>query len=275
MNTLKRNLAPLLIPLVFALFSCEEELPNVSGKNHLYQLKSISEEDIDGHMKIRQRNDGSTQVELVLNNLGSTNTYPAYLHFNNALEGGGVALTLTPVDGNSQNSVTEVTALDSGQPITYDELRSFDGHLNIQLGDDPGQVVAQGDIGSNALTGRFQQFSLEEGDVTGASGIVTIEERESGFSLVSVEVDGATEGKQHPVTLNFGSMYDSQGIAATFNPVDGSSGLSQTHVENLDGELVAQYHSLVDFGGFVRVHLGDGAEMSTVLVQGNIAFVEN
>ena len=275
MNTLKRNLTPLLIPLIFALFSCEEELPNVSGKNHLYQLKSISEQDIDGHMKIRQRNDGSTQVELVLNNLSTSNSYPAYLHFNNALEGGGVALTLTPVDGNSQNSVTEVMALDSGQPITYDELPSFDGHLNIQIGNDPGKVVAQADIGSNALTGRFQQFSLEEGDVAGASGIVTIEERESGFSLVTVEVDGATEGKQHPVTLNFGSIYESQGIAATFNPVDGSSGLSQTNVENLDGELVTQYHSLVDFGGFVRVHQGDGVEMNTVLVQGNIAFIEN
>ena len=275
MNTVIRNFAFLLIPLVFGLFSCDEELPNVTGKNHLYELKSISEQDIDGHMKIRQRNDGSTQIELVLNNLGSNDTYPAYLHFNNALEGGGVALTLTPVDGNSQNSVTEVTELDSGQPITYDELKSFDGHINVQLGNDPGAVVAQADIGMNALTGRFQQFTLQEGDVANASGIVTVEERESGFSLITVEVEGSIEGKQHPVTLNFGSIYDSQGQAGTFNPVDGSTGLSHTHVENLDGELVAHYNSLVEFNGFVRVHLGTGAEMNTVLVQGNIAYVEN
>jgi hypothetical protein len=275
MKTISQILTYLLIPFTLGLFSCVEEMSDVTGKNYLYELNPVSDQIIDGHVKIRERNDGSTQLELVLNNLDSDGTYPAYIHFNNALEGGGVALTLTPVDGHSQSSVTEIRTLDSGRTITFHELRQFDGHLNIQLGDDTGMTVAQADIGMNALTGRFQQFNLYEGDVQGVSGIFTIEERESGFSLITINIDGSIPGKLHPVTLNFGSMFHKSGRAVTLSPIEGTSGIGQTHLEQLDGDLVAPYEAMVDFQGFVRIHLGPGIEMNTILAQGNIAFVEN
>ncbi len=255
--------------------SCTEELPNVTGKNHMYQLKSVSSQQIDGHAKLRERFDGSIQLELVLNNTDPNETYPAYVHFSNALEGGGIALTLTPVDGHSQNSVTEITALDNGTALTYEELLQFDGHVNIQLGQNPGTLVSQADIGKNALTGRFQQFLLQEADIEGVSGLMTIAERESGFSLITVEIDGGTEGKMHPATLNFGSIFDSHELAGTLNPVDGATGIGKTHLERLDGDLVAPYEALVDFEGFARIHLGEGSEMNTVLAQGNIAYTQN
>jgi hypothetical protein len=274
MKTTRQISALISIPVIFGLFSCDEEMPNVSGMNHIYELKSVSDLNIDGYIKIRERNDGSTQAELVLNNLNSESTYPAYIHFNNALQGGGVVITLTPVDGHSQNSVTEIRTLDSGDAITYEELRTFDGHLNIHLGN-TGVMVAQADIGLNALTGRFQQFTLVEGDIEGANGLITIEERESGFSLVTVEVTGTIQNQFHPVTLNFGPIFDNLGRAGTLNPVNGNKGISRTHVETLDGALVANYQSLVDFNGFIAVHLGEGIEMNTVLAQGNIAYIEN
>ncbi|GJM29789.1 MAG: hypothetical protein DHS20C17_24240 [Cyclobacteriaceae bacterium] len=275
MKTFKHLLIILLFCVFTGLVSCTEELPNVTGKNHLYHLTAVSGEDIDGHVKIRERFDKSIQLELVLNNTDPDLTYLAYMHFNNVLDGGGVALTLTPVDGHSQSSVTEIGSLDSGSTITYEELRQFDGHINIQLGDDPGTVVAQADIGLNALTGKFQQFRLFEGDIEGASGLLTFAERESGFSLVTVEITGGLPEKLHPVTLNFGSMFNGAGIAGTLNPVNGSIGSSQTHVERLDGDLQAPYVALVEFNGFARVHLGGGSEMNTILAEGNIAYVEN
>ncbi len=264
----------LLLPgLIF--FSCTEELPNVTGKNHLYELKSTSSQNIDGHIKIRERFDGTTQLELLLDNTTFNQTYLAYIHFGNALEGGGVAITLTPVDGRSKTSVTEISNLDSGDPITYEELLAFDGHLNIQAGTEPGTMVAQADIGKNAFTGKFAQFTLQPVYAEDAHGLLTVQERESGFSLVTVEVEGGIPGKQHPVTLNFGSIYDQGGIAGRLNPVDGSKGVSRTNLEQLDGELVAPYDAVIDFKGFIRVHMGEGAEMATVLAQGNIAYVEN
>jgi hypothetical protein len=138
-----------------------------------------------------------------------------------------------------------------------------------------GAVVAQVDIGKNALTGRFQQFQLTEGDLPGVEGVLTIEERESGFSLITVQMEGSIEGENHPVTLNFGSIHDQHSLAGTLNPVDGTSGISRTHLEQLNGELIVSYQSLVDFQGFLRVHLGEGTDMSTIMAQGNIAYVEN
>lgn len=275
MKTTQQTLACLLIFSTSFFFSCDETLPDVSGRNFAYELESVSDHRINGLIKIRERNDGSTQLELLLNGIDDDGIYPAYIHFDNALEGGGIAITLEPVDGQSGNSVTEIGMLDSGTIITFDELKDFDGHLNIQLDDDQGGVAAQADIGRNALTGRFQQFNLFEGDIEGASGILTIEERASGFSLITVEVEGTIPGAQHPTTINFGSMIASSDIAGTLSPVEGESGIGMTHLEELDGELVAPYDALVEFKGFVRVHLGSGVDMNTTLAQGNIAYVEN
>jgi hypothetical protein len=38
---------------------------------------------------------------------------------------------------------------------------------------------------------------------------------------------------------------------------------------------VAPYRALVELQGFIRIHMGTGVEMNTILAQGNIAFVEN
>jgi hypothetical protein len=275
MKTIQNFLIIFFVPLSLALISCTEELPNVTGKNHLYRLTSTSTQKIDGQVKIRERFDGTTQLELVLENTNSNQTYLAYIHFGNALDGGGVAITLTPVDGHSKTSVTEISNMDSGTPISYQELLEFDGHLNIQAGGEPGVMVAQADIGKNALTGKFAQYTLQQGDVEGAKGLLTIQERESGFSLVTVEIEGGTPGKQHPVTLNLGSVYQQAGIAGKLNPVDGTLGLGRTNLERLDGELMAPYDAIITFKGFVRVHMGQGPEMSTVIAQGNIAYDGN
>ena len=269
------HLSVLLVPLSWLIIGCTEELPNITGKNHLYELMPTSDHNIDGHIKIRERFDGSTQLELVLENANPNETYLAYIHHSNALDGGAVAITLTPVDGHSQTSVTEISNLDAGNAISYEELLEFDGHLKIHSAEDPVIFVAQADIGKNALTGKFAQFALQPVDVEGASGLLTLQERESGLSLVTVALQGGIPGKQHPVTLNFGSMYQQAGVAVNLNPVDGASGISLSNLEHLDNEQHIPYQALINFKGFARVHLGNGSEMATVLAQGNIAYVEN
>jgi len=261
--------------LSITFFSCTEELPNVTGKNQLYLLSSLSDQDIDGQVKLRERYDGSTQLELALNNTDPNRSYSAYIYFSNALEGGQIAITLTPVDGHSKNSVTEISHLDSGALITYEEWLQFDGHIKIRVEQDPVTYVAQADIGLNALTGRRQQFMLHESDIEGIAGLLTIEERKSGYSLITVQMDGSIPGKQHPVTLNFGSIIQESGIAGILNPVEGNTGIGRTNVERLDDDMAVPYEELVDFKGFARIHLGDGTEMNTILAQGNIAFIED
>jgi len=265
----------LLAIAILWVTSCDSELPDVSGKNRVYELSALTAERIEGQVIIRERNDGSTQLEISLDGLAPQAQLPAYVHFNTALEGGGIAITLEPVDGNSGTSVTEVTQLDNGTPLGYDEIIEFDGHLNIQLDDNQGSLVAQGDIGANALTGRFQQFSLTAVDVNNADGLLTVEERESGYSLLTVDLEQTVAGRQHPATLNFGVIADDAEIAVFLNPVDGDSGISKTDLEQLDGGLLIPYQALIEFSGFIRVHLGPDADMTTIVSQGNIAYIGN
>jgi hypothetical protein len=264
-----------VVLVLLCMVACNEELPNISGKNRLYELSALNGQRIFGQVIIRERNDGTTQLEITLEGLAPQAQLPAYIHFNTALEGGGIAITLEPVDGNSGTSVTEITQLDTGTPITYDELLEFDGHLNIQLDDSQGTLVSQGDIGANALTGRFQQYSLAAIDVVGADGVLTVEERESGYSLLTLELAQTVLGRQHPATLNFGSIVDDPEIAVFLNPVDGDTGVGKTNLEQLDGGLLIPYQALIEFSGFVRVHLGPDDEMTTVVSEGNIAYIGN
>ena len=47
-------------------------------------------------------------------------------------------------------SMTQVEALDNGTAITYDEILTFDGYINVHLSATQlSTIVAQGNIGSN------------------------------------------------------------------------------------------------------------------------------
>ena len=48
-------------------------------------------------------------------------------------------------------SETVVTQLDNGTPITFVELMTFDGHLNIYQSPTDGTLIAAANIGSNAF----------------------------------------------------------------------------------------------------------------------------
>jgi hypothetical protein len=48
-------------------------------------------------------------------------------------------------------SETLVTQLDDGTPITFVELMTFDGHLNIYQSPTDGSLIATANIGSNAF----------------------------------------------------------------------------------------------------------------------------
>jgi hypothetical protein len=55
------------------------------------------------------------------------------------------------VDGASGMSMTNIMMLDDDTPITYEELLTFDGYINVHLSmQELATIVAQGNIGSNS-----------------------------------------------------------------------------------------------------------------------------
>ena len=127
--------------------------------------------------------------------------HPAHIHFNTAAEGGSIALTLGPVDGNTGTSSVTITALDDGTAISYDELLSFDGYINVHLSaEELETIVAQGDIGQNALTGVSKMYTLNEKVVPSIDGTVTFYERENGEALSVIELMNTPAEGVHPAT---------------------------------------------------------------------------
>lgn len=157
---LKKNilLLALLISSLSFLNSCsKDEGLNFNGQSsadlrvemQVYPLHSVTDPDISGtatFMKIGNK----TKVMIDLDGTPKGGSHPAHIHFNSAAVGGGIAISLTPVNGSSGKSVTIISEMDSGTPITYEDLINFNGYINVHLSiDQLAVIVAQGDIGSN------------------------------------------------------------------------------------------------------------------------------
>ncbi|MGC6285811.1 MAG: hypothetical protein ACON4X_09155 [Polaribacter sp.] len=88
----------------------------------------------------------------MLNNTLAGASHPAHIHANTAAEGGGILFTFNAVDGDSGMSMSNISDLDETTPIAYEELLDIDAYVNVYLSvNELSTIVAQGDIGSNAM----------------------------------------------------------------------------------------------------------------------------
>ncbi|MGB5216179.1 MAG: hypothetical protein WBN88_21375 [Anderseniella sp.] len=241
-----------------------------TGVNITYTLNSVAVESISGIAKFIENKDNSVTIELELSNTPAGGQHPAHIHYNTAAEGGGIALTLGIVDGTTGKSAITVSALDDGTVINYDDLIAFNGYINVHLSaDELGTIVGQGDIGTNALTGVSKSYDLMEKAVPGIEGKVTFYERLNGQALSVIELTNTPENGIHPAHIHNNTAVEGGGIAFSFNPVDGTSGMSKTNIKQLDDGTAFGYNDLLDFDGYINVHLS-ADELGTIVAQGDI-----
>ncbi len=266
----------LALPLMF-FTSCSEDdsnLPNGesdrTGTNVTYDLSSVADPSISGTVTFYQKKDNSTFIKINLQGTPDGGMHPAHIHFNSAVEGGDIAISLEPVDGDTGFSSTEVTALDNGTAITYNELLSFDGYINVHASaDNLSTLVAQGDIGQNILTGTSKSYDLETKDVDGISGTVLFQQRVSGEALATIMLDGTPDGGMHPAHIHMNSAAEGGDIAFTFNAVNGTTGMSKTNVAELNDGTPFNYNDVLNYDGYINVHLSAEA-LGTIVAQGDI-----
>jgi len=235
-----------------------------------YVLGSLDVDDISGTARFATFSNDSTVVELKLNNTPDGGMHPAHIHFNTAAEGGDIALSLAIVDGSTGESSTPVTALDDGTAISYDELLEFDGYINVHLSaDDLGTIVGQGDIGQNELTGMSKEYTLNSVAIPTIDGAATFFERVNGEALAVIMLNNTPADGMHPSHIHFNTAAEGGDIAFTFNPVNGATGISMTNVAVLDNDSVFGYSDILDFDGYINVHLSS-EELGTIVAQGDI-----
>ena len=113
-----------------------------------YNLTSVGDSGITGTATFTRDSNQNTTILIQLTNT-NTEEHPAYVRFNNATEGGPIAITLEPC--TCLVSTTVVTQLDDGTPIDFDKLLNLDGHVSIQESiANPDVLVSTADIGINA-----------------------------------------------------------------------------------------------------------------------------
>lgn len=278
MNILRRPFKIIMLALVTILFvSCSNDddntgpqEPQATGNVKTYSLNSVADPSISGTATFIEFTDNSTTVEIDIQNTPSEGVHPAHIHFNTAVEGGGIAVSLNPVNGDTGESSTSIAELDDGTAITYDQLLSFNGYINVHLSaQELSTIVAQGDIGQNELTGQTKTYTLEEKDVVGINGTAEFAERVNGTTLVTIELVGTPANGSHPAHIHENDAATSGPIIVGLNPVDGDTGISKTQVSELVGGASVTYDDFLTIDAYVNVHLSDD-DLATIVAQGNI-----
>ncbi|MDC6387518.1 CHRD domain-containing protein [Maribacter sp. PR1] len=246
----------------------------LTGESKTYELGSVAVPTISGTATFDERVNGEALATIMLEGTPDGGMHPAHIHANTAAESGDILFTFNPVDGTSGMSMTNVAMLDDDSAFLYDDVLIMDGYINVHLSaDDLGTIVAQGDIGENELTGTSKTYALATVDVPGISGDATFFERVSGDALAVIELTGTPAGGIHPAHIHANSAAETGPIIFSFNPVDGTTGISKTHVDVLDDETPFSYQGVLDVDGYINVHLSPD-DLATIVSQGDIGINE-
>jgi Cu/Zn superoxide dismutase len=282
MKYFTKNLFFLLITMSFVLVSCSSDDDGYSApvdpvdpeptelNSKSYNLGTVGASGISGTARFIEKSDATLSIELKLENTVEGDAHPAHVHFNTAVEGGDVAVSLETVIGATGESTTTFTTLDDGTPITYAELLDFNGYINIHLSaTETATLIAQGDVGQNELTGNKMSYELAEKDVEGVNGTIEFAERVNETTLVTINLLGTSDGGLHPAHIHENDMATTGDIIVGLNPVIGDTGVSKTQVASLVSGASITYTEFLTLNAYVNIHLSD-ADLATIVVQGNI-----
>ncbi len=121
-----------------------------TGNSVVYNLAEVGGSGVNGTATFAERNNGTTLVTLALTGTPTDGDHPAHIHNGSVSAPGGIAISLTNVNGNTGISRTQVSAKNDATAITYSELITYAGYINVHLSQSElSTVVANGNVGSS------------------------------------------------------------------------------------------------------------------------------
>lgn len=148
----------LLLALIVSvgLASCTEQEPDLySGQQLEFRLFKSSDFEYNGTLRVKELRDGNLEFEIQLDGAKANSGYsfPAHLHFGGYDQADApIAYLLNPVSAADLESSTVLGRLSDGSKLTFDQMKTFDGHVKIHLaneGPDYGVILVAGNVGSN------------------------------------------------------------------------------------------------------------------------------
>lgn len=125
----------------------------LTGEFLAYEMVPGPDGGAEGKVYFYERQDGGVRIELDLEGTVPGGTHPAHLHYGEATTATTLmAAMLTPVDGDTGISETEVDFISENVPFTYEDVSTFDGHIKVHLDAGAGYdtTLALGNVGINA-----------------------------------------------------------------------------------------------------------------------------
>lgn len=274
-NSMNRLLFIMMsVLLTVGISSCgdDDETPPPAPAPEMteYDLGEFGSSGVSGKATFIKTNSTTTTIKVELTGTSANGDHPSHIHMNSAAEGGGIFISLTNIDGNTGNSETTVTATDAGAAISYEDLIAYNGYINVHLSPtNLGTIVAQGDIGANDLTGTTKVYTLNELNSSGVLGSLTFAERKNGNALATFDLQGTVDDTLHVSHIHANDIATTGNIIFSFNPIDGTTGMSKTNVEKLDDDTPFGYADVLEVNGYVNVHYSAN-NLGTIVAQTNI-----
>ena len=151
---MKKLLLSAIVSLGMA--SCTDQEPDLYTGNKLeFELFQSSTYDFKGNLEVKELTNGSLEFTLRMDGAKAYTdySYPAHLHFGSYDQADApIAQLLNPVSANKLESVTVLGKLSDGSILTFEQMKTFDGHVKIHLandGPDYGVILVAGNVGGN------------------------------------------------------------------------------------------------------------------------------
>lgn len=242
----------------------------LTGESKIYELSGVVP-GITGTATFEKRKSGETLATLMIAPTDTANIYRAHIHLNTVVETGDIVFTFNPINGASGKSMTNISTLDDGTELTFQELMKFDGYIDIHLSAEGlATIIAQSDIGQNELTGETKTYTLNPVLNPNISGNAVFAERLNGETLVTLSLEGTSGVNDHPAHIHLGSVETGPGeIAIALNDVVAETGKSTTNVVALGAGGSINYDGLITYDGHIDVHRS-ATDLNTLIAQGNI-----
>lgn len=122
------------------------------------------------------------------------------------------------------------------------------------------------------FTGNETTYDLQSASEHAVTGTILFKERRDGKITASVQLTGTSGTSKFPVHLHLGDLGTADAdVALLLNPVDASTGRSETTFSMLADETTITYDQLNDLSASIKIHLGEtGDDRNVILAAGNI-----
>jgi hypothetical protein len=112
-------------------------------------------------------------------------------------------------------------------------------------------------------------YTLETVGAFGVSGTAKFIENSDATLSIELDLQNTPANGMHPAHVHFNTAAESGGIALSLDAVSGDTGKSTTTFTMLNDGTSISYQGLLDFDGYINVHLST-QELSTLVAQGDI-----